>query len=1707
MSEDPSGGLKPRARIRRSTLARDVDRWNDAAPAAAPTVGKHTLTGGWSAGYTAIDAIAFFERSLGEARTQIAALARAVAAGDRVAAATTAYSLRRSLRTARDHLGNIPAPRLADRHEQLAGLEGQAGRALSDARATGLVPPEAAGEQQRDGIGNAVESPPRGTDEASSPPALPRLDLRELRQRREAAQQLAARAASALGIPPPPVHIDAHARARTEAHRTIAVMAGGAILLHPERFDPARADALETVAHEMVHVAQLGIESPRADHCGDGDAEAEASEIAAQIAAGIVPDRPTVRLATAEAADGGKRPAPKPRAETQSGMVNARRYLELNAFRTGEAIAQHLVQQRLPQPHPRLAWRNEKLFYQKLFYGLSGILKFQSPFDVAQLLAPGDPYGTVDQHRPLTKAVEAPDSKDDMAGGAVGPWTWSAPVGLAIAQLVEQALIDSLYRLGPRYLGLAEILASDGATVNPADIARSHPMDRFTVGPMCQPGVFAVIAEDKPKTKGPAARLDPKRPITLTWVGRQDKELWNWVRASPADATVEEVSAALFEYMTTHDREARADYYATFLTAAPPMFGIPPQWAKAFEETRDFRPAQIPGADTDPDHQIVALGGSVQADAQALVEIGAAGLDPKAKAQPHPPNEHDNLVADATAQATALKGMLASWRLGGAADKTLAFLARRRAGGAAAAKWVPVLSAQRENLTRIGSGILQLNAAVDQMKLSRTSEQAAPLREIMRFYADATACAHLNQSSNRLILRAANAQTSLTARGLGASLRDMDMSVDMMRSGVAEKDYDRRQLSNAALRLREQATAMQTRMMRGGNVPAEEIEDLQVRVEEAALDAKLIAVEFSLRQLSSAAEEAGAGLAAWIASRFSGKFRSLHDATNKIRSQVSDIRDEWNKAKHYADMPDDNAEVHTNANLRKAVQAAKQRFAELAKREDINEFLREGASIVKWQQFRTACVQVAALIGVSLVGGLVGGMVARGAAGLMMGTGGAAAMESLSLGGAIVARGAGLVTETATQSAGQSLIFGDKLGVAALENLIMNLGSMGVLKALGSKLEEAAKLEKATQGFWQRGAAAGKVVIKETAALTGHALMGAAMGYVAHKIVTGKAQPSPATLEEWLMQGAGIAVGRYAGKAIEASHARQKQLKLQGHAPSMKLATETEKLAALAKRVEDHPQPKDAMELLEKRHEILTEELKGLDDIAKSPELLKRSGMDQKQLASARAAIKHQLAEVHSQGFGDVPLHLAGMKELIPGVLWSGTDKQIEAAIHTAHESGISIKAKKNPQGGKWHVEIEGRKITIEKRFDPRAPAHARPQHERSSHDGHPGAYIVSVCVELAGESHHVRIKALDNGEWIITLCTQCARVRDLVQGARDYFTELEKHPGRDPHGATAPKDVAKIMTLLGDIYIKAHGTEVALRKKKLTEAEAEAVGKDLAQRLSEVVKKSPVLEPLLGVGSRSLVSLEKHVVKEVGKTATEALSTGAMREASLGSKWVEFAKNNDPGKTADELAKAGIDATKHRGQQAIEDLAKRIEHEKPDVRQRAAVEARQAVADEYFRRVEDGATTQLKNRIAELGKEPPNDPVVKAVEKVREAVVHARVKARASFVNQLPLYTNAGDFALRIHNMPDGLRVAEINRVALARADHFGFKYNDAISKLNRRMIFDNRDASLYYSVDTLHGTFEVLNRAGKHQREMNFDGAEVFGSDRAGGHDIRVK
>jgi hypothetical protein len=216
--------------------------------------------------------------------------------------------------------------------------------------------------------------------------------------------------------------------------------------------------------------------------------------------------------------------------------------------------------------------------------------------------------------------------------------------------------------------------------------------------------------------------------------------------------------------------------------------------------------------------------------------------------------------------------------------------------------------------------------------------------------------------------------------------------------------------------------------------------------------------------------------------------------------------------------------------------------------------------------------------------------------------------------------------------------------------------------------------------------------------------MGAAMGYVAHKIVTGKAQPSPATLEEWLLQGAGIAVGRYAGRGIAARAEGRKKLAAANVEGAAKLVTDAEQLAALAKQAERDPQATDAMELLAKRHQLLTEELKILEELERSPAKMKEAQLTKSEIAKTQGELKAQLAESRSEGFAAIALHTSGMRELIPGALWSGTERQVTELVAKAQESGIPARATQDPQGGRWRVKVGDKEIVIEERAP--APTH-----------------------------------------------------------------------------------------------------------------------------------------------------------------------------------------------------------------------------------------------------------------------------------------------------------------------------------------------------------------------------------------------------------------
>jgi len=1126
---------------------------------------------------------------------------------------------------------------------------------------------------------------------------------------------------------------------------------------------------LHTAAHEAAHVVQQrgGVRRKgNIDQPGD-TYERHADAVADRVVAGQSAESLLDQMA------GGSGAAAVVQRRSEPGaLVTATEYLKLNDRAAGDAIMRHLLAITPPPPHPRLAWHNLGAFHKRFINQLDRIIYvFDNPPDLAQLVHPQDPYAMIDSVRPVAAKQH---------GAAVGPWDWQPSVGTALAEMIEEALVASLYRIGPRWLLIAELAGNVSGTsviVDPDAIPRSHPMDRAVVPALCQQGVLAVLADKQHKAK-PKSSSKPVaqpagvglRPVQYVWLGKETHgELWNWVRAtSPADATAEEVSAQLFDDTAERHGEKHGDYLAFAMTSAPPLFGLPGHWAIKFEESKAYAPATVPASSDESERNLVTLAGSSVADAQALLEAKVTPDAKGAKPAPGTGAAVGALAQDAFSQAMYLKKTLASWHLDKVVDPTLSFLGRRMgelADASKLTKWQPVLAGQKDKLSRIGAGIVEIDRAVAGMGLSnKQADDARPLRDILRIYADAAGTSHLMQTSETLLQRAAALQAMLPLRGVQSATRDLGASADMLRDSTPQGDHERSRLSGAANQIDDDSRRLQSRMMRGDKVDPDEIDQVTVNAGEIALKSKVHAIAVQLEALEQAAHDAGDGFFAAIATLFSGDFRGLEFETQVMKDSLEGVtRDmDWQaqaaglgmRVENAKDLDDYHREM---MRVRKeALARAQGQFATMAANDRIKNFLSKGATLVKWQSFRTACVKLAVLIGVSIVGGALGGMVARGAGGMLMSSGGVAAMEDLSMGAQMIARGSGLVTETAVTSVGQTAIFGDKLSDAFLENMLMSLGSAGILKAIGHQAEMLVQVERASEGLWAKAGVAGKLVLKEGAAITGHTIMGAALGYVSHKIVTGKTQPPPETLEEWLLQGASIAVGRYVGKAMEARLANaQKLAAIKGFAAGQKLLAATTALREHALRAEANPQAKEAAALLARRHDVLSDEIRALDELETSPEMMKASGLHLREIKQMRADVHEQLAEVHSRAFAETPLHLAGLEELIPGALWSGTEAQVLEAIRTADESGISTKAKEDPQGGRWHVEIEGRKVEIEVRSDSKPPAKLTPA-ELESRGAHavPGARFsglatqgnpkAKITLEQAVERAHHAVTILD---------------------------------------------------------------------------------------------------------------------------------------------------------------------------------------------------------------------------------------------------------------------------------------------------------------------------------------------------------------------------
>lgn len=1055
---------------------------------------------------------------------------------------------------------------------------------------------------------------------------------------------------------------------------------------------------LHTAAHEAAHVVQQrrgvqlkgGIDQPGDEYERHADAVADAV-VAGQSAEPLLDQvagaASSVGVAVQRKSDGGAPASPAKQRRTME------IYLAANQRNVWALAGEHMRSVSFPDPTERLSWTNQRRFARELLMQLEANISDFTPLaKLDEILYPSDATRVVGALLPSTDA-------------------WSPPIGLAIAQAMQIAVVSSLRRLGSRYLAVADSGAVGDWVMPPGALVYSMPIDRYVGAAMCTPRTLTIEPPNSKSAGNGGSKRTGLRPTKLAWEGARDPQLWNWVRATePSDATTEEVAAALWTVIDHHG-ETNAAFNAYLLAAAPPLFGIPKKFAIQNPNARQFAPANALRGEGGVDAELADVAASSASDAIALHQAPAAAAPSKTKLLPSEPSLDRDLVLamleDCQLQLAFVTSEVAAWGLADQTKPAIGFVMRKQSelalGDAGTLSgWARVFSGQRDRVFKIAGAIHKLvsNAA----RLGVTDPKAAeagPLLEILELLATAAGTSQFAQTSEAKLQQALELQAGLNVRAVQASERDLQSAhLDFSATMGPRNAKSIAGFSHEVVGLQEKSRELQTTMINGGEVDTAELDEVTLRSGEIALRERMLGTIHSTFELQEAAMSAKDGIAAHIAMLFSGRFRNLEGLCQHVRDRVVPIQDEMiaterrihDEERSHAGTRDQKAK-HRAA--RRAVLAkAQSAFATLSLDEDLRNFFREGAKVVQNQHFRTTCVKAAALIGIAVLASAAAGFVAELAGGMLMGAEGVATVAELSTLARIGVTTANVIADSAFNAVGQSAVQGGSLKQAFVENLFMSFASTALFGTITRAAAETAKLEGREAMTWARAESFAQkafVAGKETGAITVHTIWGAAIGYVAHRVVS-RHEPSPMEARDWLLQGASVAIGRHVHKALGARMPGLERLAKRS-AEVRQLILETKQLQQLAGAVEQSKNAASAVELLDRRTKLLHEENEAIETITA------RGGDISGELGKAHKDLEDQIRESNTQAMLETKFHLLGLEELVPGALWKGSQEQIVAALESAKRTGVTIAAKP-PQGDShtWHIDFDGRPVEIVER-------------------------------------------------------------------------------------------------------------------------------------------------------------------------------------------------------------------------------------------------------------------------------------------------------------------------------------------------------------------------------------------------------------------------
>ncbi len=750
-------------------------------------------------------------------------------------------------------------------------------------------------------------------------------------------------------------------------------------------------------------------------------------------------------------------------------------YLNIHSNSIAHAVAAMLQahEEEWPAPSSEISWGDAARFTRKMVRALCPVVRDDS-FALFQLVHPLSPDEAYRRY---------------VAGARAARKTWIPGFGEAVAAQVKAAMFSSIERLGARFHAAA--VASNGEPPSSSQIQASHPLDTYVRGAMAEQdaldyslvsrrapaksaaegrGARAEASDAKDANEGngahegsdarrakPGAGAAKRSALTVQWLGREDASLWNYVRVSPANATAEEVAAALYG-SPAQSRMAFA------LQQHGDLFQVAPKQARELIASR--YPGEVTGQGTARDG--AALARSPLGDELALRGAGTATSEAQAATLPQLLMLHFSILGELE----KLRAAVAPLGLSSKLDPAYAFRARTMLEATNAAETDAaeqrqqqrqrVWHAQHVHLMRIAAAVPPLAAQTTATTVTTPAPpppaRVASLRARLSKYLAAAAISHGEDSCAALLdeLEAERRQELIDqATESQIGLREVLRQAQATPGQGRERGSDE---ADAAL------TRAQAEVLRGGD--AQQLQEAQLGAEEVSLRTRLETVRLALAELSAAADQAGAGLASELASRCSGKFRSLPALLDALQLRLHDVERAWASTERAAPRPDvvadeREAQLVERQARAKGLEAASEAFAKIAGDQDIGTFLRESQEVVSSQQFRSGVVQLAGALVITVVTSGVAAQLGAGLAGLV----GAGEAGSVLTAGALAARASGAALNLAVNiTVNSALQYAmsegrDGMGWALVENALMELATRGLGRVLKGPMTELRAIE------------------------------------------------------------------------------------------------------------------------------------------------------------------------------------------------------------------------------------------------------------------------------------------------------------------------------------------------------------------------------------------------------------------------------------------------------------------------------------------------------------------------------------------------------------------------------------------------------------------------------------------------------------------------